>query len=206
MGHLRSNTELSYPINIFLICDCIWVLYAKHLRKPYPSNQHKHWSSAWSELAVNVHPYSSFMGELHCLWTACPRAGCVWKRTSAALKIFVFKEPKSHCQVLLALILEVLVALPNASLKPISQGGIREWDDSLLVPAVTVKHIKLCLDMAEAKAKGKHITFSLCSGFLAFFPNPLKNHHSLSVALFSKTRHHLQDMSRARKCEIVQEK
>jgi len=41
--------------------------------------------------------------------------------------------------------------------------------------------------------------------FPCVFPNSL-NRHSLSVALFSKTRHHLQDISRARKYEIVQEK
>lgn len=162
MGHLRSNTELSGPINIFLICDYIWVLYVKHLRKPYPSNQHKHWGIAWSWLAVDVHPYSVFRGELRSLWTACTRAGCISEHTSTALKIFVFKKPKSPCQDLLALIVEMLVALPNASVKPMSQGGTNEWDASLLAPAVTIKRIKRCLDMAEAKAKGKHITFSLC--------------------------------------------
>lgn len=39
--------------------------------------------------------------------------------------------------------------------------GITQGDDSPLGSAVTIKHIKLCLDTAEAKAKGKHIPFCL---------------------------------------------
>lgn len=57
--------------------------------------------------------------------------------------------------------------------------GINEQGDSPQSSVVTIKHVKLCLDMAEAKAKGKHIPFSLWKGFLVFFPT-----HSRTIILF----------------------
>lgn len=46
--------------------------------------------------------------------------------------------------------------------------GINERDDSPQGFEVTIKHVKLCLDIAEAKAKGKHIPFSFEKVSLCF--------------------------------------
>lgn len=97
---------------------------------------------------------------------------------------FCFQEAKNHaarsCQAWFWKFWCHCLALPWSKwLKEALMLGINEQDDPPLSSAVTIKHVKLCLDTAEAKAKGKHIPFSLWKGFLVLFPT-----HSRTIILF----------------------
>lgn len=75
-----------------------------------------------------------------------------------------FQEAKNHtassCQTWFWMFWWHCLALPwSKCLKEALKLSINEQDDSPLGSAVTIKHIKLCLDTAEGKAKGKHIPF-----------------------------------------------
>lgn len=129
-----------------------------------------------------MHP-SCFKGELCCVWTSCPMARGIWQYKSAAFKI-LFWRSHNHatrsCQTRFWKFWWHCLALPwNKCLKEALMLGISEQDDSPPGSAVTIKHVKMWLDAAQAKAKGKHIPFSHWKSFLVFFPT-----HSRTIILF----------------------